>query len=100
VFGEESKLFGAWKDTTGNKSLSDFSAFLATFFLECRMKTTYQDIYDDKIVDTSDYLTPEKYRGWWRKIDEYNKTDKFKERAWELYEYAFNVFAKDVRESS
>lgn len=96
VFGEESKLFDAWKVTTSNKSLSDFSTFLATFFLECRLKTTYQDIHDDKIVDTSNYLAPEKYRGWWRKIDEYNKSDKFKERAWESFEHAFNVLAKEI----
>lgn len=96
LFDEDSKLFDAWKDITGNKSLADFSLFMATFFLECRLKTTYQDIYEDKIIDTSNYLSPDQYRGWWKKFDDYHKTDRHKSRAWELIEDAFNVLAKEV----
>lgn len=96
LFGEDSKLFAAWKEVAGSRSLSQFSAFLATFFLECRLKTTYQDLYDDNIIDTASYLTPKEYKAFWTKIDQHKKTDRFHKRAWEHFEDAFNTMAKDI----
>ena len=96
LFGENSELFAAWREVTGSRSFSQFSAFLATFFLECRLKTTYQDLYDDHIIDTSSYLTPKEYIAFWIKIDEHKKTDRFHKRAWEHFEDAFNTMAKEI----
>lgn len=95
AFGEDSTLFAKCKKI-GIKSFEEYSIFMATFFLECRFSITYQKLYDDLQVDTSDFLEPERYKAIWRSIDMYKKSDDYSPRAWEEFEEAFNEVAKEL----
>ena len=95
AFGEDSLLFAKCK-RIGIKSFEEYSIFMATFFFECRFSITYQKLYDDLQVDTSDFLEPERYKAIWRSIDTYKKSADYSLRAWEEFEEAFNEVAKEL----
>ena len=69
---------------------------MATFFLKCQFRMTYQRLYDDKNVDTSNFMHPRRYKEHWYLIDSYNKSDDYTSRAWEVFEDALNKVLKDT----
>ena len=95
LFGKESELYTSWK-LICHKSFEEFSLFMATFFLECRFRMTYQRLYDDKNVDTSNFMHPRRYKELWYLIDSYNKSDDYTLRAWEVFEDTLNKVLKDT----
>ena len=95
LYGEDSQLFAKWKEIC-NKSFEEFSLFMATFYLKCRFSITYQELYDDDLVDTSSYLDPKRYKELWTMIDEYHKYDDFSKRAWQEVESALNTVMQDL----
>jgi len=89
VYGRNSRLFAKFK-LFGIDSFYEFNKFMATFFFECRYGRTYQRLYDDPRVNTSDLLEPKVYLQMWRKIDDYHKFASYSPRAWKEFEGAFN----------
>ena len=57
---------------------------------------TYQRINDDKLIDTSNFMHPLRYKELWKLIELYNKSDDYTLRAWEVFEDALNKVLKDT----
>ena len=63
---------------------------MATVLLECEFSITYSKLVEHPLMDTSMYMDLDRYVAIWKHLDEYHKTERFKNRAWEELEGALN----------
>ncbi|EJK69735.1 hypothetical protein THAOC_08976, partial [Thalassiosira oceanica] len=60
IFGEDSELFANAFKKIGVE-YAEFVAFIATFYLECRLRTTLSRLVDDRDINTDRYMSHERY---------------------------------------
>jgi len=95
LFGEESELFVASFKKIG-VDYAEFVAFIATFFLECRLRTTLSRLVDDRDINTDRYMSYKRYAAIWKQIDSQGKGQNFTKRFWEMLEGALNDTLHDL----
>ena len=75
---------------------AEFVAFIATFFLECRLRTTLSRLVDDRDINTDRYMSYKRYAAIWKQIDSQGKGQNFTKRFWEMLEGALNDTLHDL----
>ena len=56
IFGEDSELFASAFKKIGVE-YAEFAAFIATFYLECRLRTTPSRFVDNRDINTDRYMS-------------------------------------------
>mmetsp|Transcript_2631 Transcript_2631/g.5310 ORF Transcript_2631/g.5310 Transcript_2631/m.5310 type:complete len:466 (+) Transcript_2631:45-1442(+) len=95
IFGEDSELFANAFKKIGVE-YAEFVAFIATFYLECRLRTTLSRLVDDRDINTDRYMSHERYAAIWKKMDSHGKGHNFTNRFWEMIEAALNDNLHDL----
>ena len=95
LFGESSELFGKFKSKFGI-GFYQYSLFMATFLYECKYSVVYSKLVNDPDNITEHYMDLKMYLDLWKKLDNYNKDQKFKKRAWEELEVSLNDTLKEL----
>ena len=94
MFGEDSELFSAFKKI--GVDYDEFVAFIATFYLECRLRTTLSCLVDDRDINTDRYMSYKRYAEIWKRIDSQGKGQNYTKRFWEMLEAALNDVLHDL----
>ena len=76
IFGEDSELFANAFKKIGVE-YAEFVAFIANFYLECRLRTTLSRLVDDRDINTDRYMSHERYAAIWKKMDSHGKGQNF-----------------------
>ena len=96
IFGEDSELFASAFKKIG-VDYAEFAAFIATFYLECRLRTTLSRLVDNRDINTDRYMShDERYAAIWKQLDSHGKGKIFTDRSWEMIEAALNDILHDL----